>query len=123
MTSPDQTTNPRSPTQPAGEPKTTRRLRGATAGKILCNGVRAMLPPLLAAVFAAVLFAAYVRFRDPGEWFEPTAVVAGLVFGATLLAGWRIRRTCRKVVRDLGLHIAALREKPSSPQPPSVRHR
>src|SRR5438552_18394971 len=122
MTSPDQITSPRSHTQPACEPKTTRKLRVAAAGKMLCNGVRAMLLPLLAAAFAAVLFAAYVRFRNAGEWFEPTAVVAGLVFGATLLAGWRIRRTCRQVVRELGLHLATPREQSSSPQPPPGRH-
>src|SRR5439155_5367229 len=96
----------------------------STWRKTLRNGAQAMLLPLLAAVFAAVLFAVFMsRFRDAGEWAEPTAVVAGLVFGATLLAGWSVRRTCRKVFRDLGLHVAALREKPSSPQPPSVRHR
>ncbi|MBI1916681.1 MAG: hypothetical protein HYS12_18390, partial [Planctomycetes bacterium] len=92
---------------------------GSWRWSTLRNGARALLLPLLAAVFAAVLFAASARFRDASEGFQPAVVVAGLVFGATLLAGWSVRRTCRKIFRDLGLHVAALREKPSSLQPPS----
>src|SRR5262249_20880917 len=77
-----------------------------------------LFPPLLLALLAAAGFAAYARSLDAGsEWFEQTAVVAGLVFGATLLTTWSARHACRRVFRDLGRHAAELREKPSSPQP------
>jgi PAS domain S-box-containing protein len=85
------------------------------------DGAWTLLLPLLAAILAGALFAVFAHWRDSGgEGYEQMAVVAGLVFGASLLTGWGVRYTCRKVFRDLSLHVAALREKPSSPQPPSL---
>src|SRR5436853_4817439 len=95
-------------------------LKGAWRWSAVHNGARAILLPLLAAVFAAVLFAIYAHSqRAGGEWLEQTAVVAGLVFGATLLIRWGVRHTCRKVFHDLALHVTTLRENPSAPQPSS----
>src|SRR4051812_21364871 len=93
-TSPDQTTSP--PPVPA--------LRGQ--GELVLPGpcrkgphtfAWTMFLPLLAAVLAAAFFAAYAHSHPAGgERFEQTLVVAGLVFGTSLLTGWGVRSTCQK---------------------------
>ena len=70
---------------------------------------------LVTGVLGAGLFVAYANSRGV-EWGEQAAVVAGIVFSSTLVTAWGVRHTYGKAFRDLGRHVAALREKPSLAQ-------
>src|SRR5262245_37551763 len=76
---------------------------------------------LLATILFATLFAVYSQApMAGGATGEHLAAAAGLVFGACLLTACGVHFTYRKAVRALREHLASLREKPSSPLPPSL---
>ena len=84
--------------------------------QVLVQLSRQALLPLVSGLLVSVTFAAYAYFRWGGIWGEQ-ATIAGLFSAAVSgFVRWGVQEQRRRFFRELGQHLAALRDRPSLAQ-------